>query len=461
MKTRVVKNIFLVFIIFQVASLHARPHIEKDDEPPLTRILFIFDASQSMLAMWDSDQRITIAQDLLIDLVDSLQHNPNVQMALRVFGHQSHHTPQDCSDTNLEVGFWHGNAYTIKQKVRQITPRGTTPIAASLEAAADDFSPCDDCRNIIILITDGIERCGGDPCEVSQRLQKQGIFLRPFIIGIGRDFSEEYECVGYYFDAMSENQFRKSLNVVISQALKATSSQVNLLDTYGNPTETNIPVTFYNSETGNIDNNIVHTMNHRGLPDTIYSLKTNVVYDMEVHSMPPVKVEGIVITPGIHNVIAADVPQGALKVVVGGRMPVNYSVIVRESGFMETLNIQNSGESIEYLVGNYDLEVLSLPRLIIENVEVEQNHVTLVELPQPGIAAIRLPAQGYGSVLEETDDGLELVYRLKENVRNETISLMPGNYRVVYRSRFSRGTFYTVDKPFVIESGISKTVIVN
>ncbi len=456
-----IKGILLIIIFFSGLCLQANSHAGKDDEPPLTRILFVFDASQSMLAMWESDQRITIAQNILTDLVDSLQNNPNIQMALRVFGHQSHYTPQDCSDTNLEVGFWNGNAYTIKQKVRQISPRGTTPIAASLEAAADDFPPCDECNNIIILITDGIERCGGDPCEVSQRLQKQGIFLRPFIIGIGRDFSEEYECVGYYFDAMSENQFRKSLNIVISQALKATSSQVNLLDAYGNPTETNIPVTFYNSETGNIDNNIVHTMNHRGLPDTIYSLKTDVVYDMEVHSMPPVKVEGIVITPGVHNVIAADVPQGSLEVVVGGRTPVNFTVVVRRAGDMNTLNIQQTGYSQKYLTGNYDLEVFSLPRLIIENVEVEQNHVTTVELPQPGIAAIRLPAQGYGSVLEETDDGLELIYRLRENVRNETISLMPGSYRVVYRSKASRGTFYTVDKHFVIESGISKTVVVN
>ncbi len=461
MKSRVIKSILFVFIIFQCSGLHATSYVEKDDEAPLTRILFVFDASQSMLAMWETEQRITIAKELLINLVDSLQHNPNVQMALRVFGHQSHHTPQDCTDTNLEVGFWTGNAYTIKQKVRQITPRGTTLIAKSLEEAEGDFPDCEDCRNIIILITDGIERCGGDPCEVSQRLQRKGIFLRPFVIGIGRDFSEEYDCVGYYFDAMSENQFKKSLNIVISQALEATSLQVNLLDVYGNPTETNIPITFYNSETGKVEDNIVHTMNHRGQPDTLYNLNTTTVYDMEVHTLPPVKVENIRITPGIHNTIAADVPQGSIEVVVGGRTPYNFTVIARKSGLMESLNIQNSGEQVKYLVGKYDLEVLSLPRLIIEEVEVEQNHITTVELPQPGIAAIRLPARGFGSVFKETDDGLKLVYRLKENVKNETISLMPGNYRVVYRSRASRATFYTIDKTFVIEPGISKTVIVN
>ncbi len=458
MKSFVIKRIFLFLIIFYGVSIHNYANIQDDDEPPLTRILFVFDASQSMLAMWHTDTRIAIAQDLLVDLVDSLRHIPHVQMALRVFGHQSHFTPQDCDDTNLEVGFWDGNAGRIKRTIRQITPRGTTPIAASLEAAKDDFPPCDDCRNIVILITDGLERCGGDPCEVSQRLQKKGIFLRPFIIGVGRDFSKEFECVGEYFDARNEEQFRASLNIAISQALEATTTQINLLDIYGNPSESNVPVTFYDSDTGEIKNSIIHTMNHRGLPDTLYFLSTAYNYDMVVHTIPPVKVNDVRITPGKHNVIAAETPCGSIDVVVGGRTPVNYPVIVRKAGCMKTLNVQNTGVPQKYLVGNYDIEVHSLPRLIIEDVEVEQNHITTVELPQPGVASIRLLSRGYGSVFKETDDGLELVYRLRENVKNEILNLMPGNYQVIFRSRGSSATYFSVVKPFVVESGVAKTV---
>jgi len=459
MKSSVINKIFLAFIIFYITDMPANAGIKDDDDPPLTRILFVFDASQSMHAMWHTDTRIAVAKDLLIDIVDSLRHVPHVQMALRVFGHQSHHTPQDCDDTKLEVGFWDGNATRIIRTIREITPRGTTPIAGSLEAAKDDFPPCDDCRNIIILITDGIERCGGDPCEVSQRLQKKGIFLRPFIIGVGRDFSKEFECVGEYFDARNEDQFRASLNIAISQALKATTAQINLLDIYGNPTESNIPVTFYDPDTGEIKKNVVHTMNHRGLPDTLYFLSTAYNYDMVVHTMPPVKVNDISVTPGKHNIIAAETPRGSLEVVVGGRTPVDYPVIVRKAGSMVTLNVQSTTDvPKKYLTGNYDLEIHSLPRIIIEDVEIEQNHVTTVELPQPGVASIRLLSNGYGMVLKETDDGLELVYRLKENVKNEILNLMPGNYRVVFRSRGATATYHTIVKPFVVESGIAKTI---
>ena len=53
-------------------------------EPPNTRILFIFDASQSMMAMWESDRKIHIARQTLITIIDSLEHLDNVQMALRI-----------------------------------------------------------------------------------------------------------------------------------------------------------------------------------------------------------------------------------------------------------------------------------------------------------------------------------------------------------------------------------------
>jgi len=146
-----------------------------------TRILFVFDGSQSMSGYWESDVKINIARNFLLHIVDSLETLPNVQMGLRIYGHQSPVVLQDCKDTKLEVTFDINNAHKIRQKLRFVKPLGNTPIAYSLEQSADDFPPCADCRNIVILITDGIEECGGDPCDVSLRLQSKGITLKPFI----------------------------------------------------------------------------------------------------------------------------------------------------------------------------------------------------------------------------------------------------------------------------------------
>ena len=49
---------------------------------PINRILFILDASQSMLARWQSGRKIDIAKDLLSDMVDSLKNVDNLEIGL-------------------------------------------------------------------------------------------------------------------------------------------------------------------------------------------------------------------------------------------------------------------------------------------------------------------------------------------------------------------------------------------
>ena len=192
--------------------------------------------------------------------MDSLRYVSNIELALRVYGHQKNYPPQDCDDSKLEVPFAKGNCNEIQRVLERVTPRGTTPIARSLELCAEDF-PSSPSRNILILITDGIEECGGDPCAVSLALQKKGIFLKPFVIGMGLDESlkKKFDCVGRYFDAVNESMFREALDVVISQALNNTTLQVNLLDEQQRPTETNVNMTFYDRFTGLAKYNFIHT----------------------------------------------------------------------------------------------------------------------------------------------------------------------------------------------------------
>ncbi len=458
MKKYIRSILFCLFFFVLTGGSSGQGRGQNEEKPPLTRILFVFDASQSMFARWQSDMRINIARNLLIELLDSLEHIDHTQFALRVYGHQKRFPPQDCDDSRLEVPFADNNIPNIRRRLRSITPRGTTPIAISLERAQYDFPPCDNCRNIIVLITDGIEECGGDPCAVSRELQRKGIVLRPFIIGIGRDFREDFECVGEYFDATSEVEFRQSLKVVISQAMDNTTAQINLLDINGIPSETNVPITFYDHVSGKILNNFVHTLNHRGLPDTIYSLDPLVTYTMKVHTMPPVVIDSIKVNPGKHNIIPADTPQGSLTLLVAGTPQIAYRTIIRKSGELETLTTQTFGNTEKYLVGKYDLEILSLPRIYVKDVDISQSHNTTVEVPQPGIAVIRLPSEGFAKVLLEENNELQVVHTIRENVNRETIYLQPGRYRVVYRSRASSQTTFSVERSFRIESGISTMV---
>lgn len=453
------KYIVIVIIFISVrGSIQAQQH---KPEPPTSRILFVFDASQSMYGTWQSDKKINIARNYLIHIIDSLEQMENIQMALRVYGHQSPVPPQDCSDTKLEVPFEPGNAGQIRQKLRYLIPKGTTPIANSLDKAADDFPPCENCRNIIILITDGIEACDGDPCQASLNLQKKGIILKPFVIGIGIDpgFEKTFECVGHFYNTPNEQKFQEVLSVVISRALNSTTAQVNLLDSKGMPSETDVNMTFFNQISGKVMYNFVHTINYMGNPDTLF-IDPLVTYNLVVHTLPAVRKEGITLAEGKHNMIGLNAPQGYLNITCPGTNQYkDLEIIIRQDQNTTTLNVQKNNTEEKYIVGKYDLEVLSIPRLYIEDVKIEQSTVTNIEIPRPGIANFSLPSSGFGSIYVETTDTLKWIYNLDQNELRQNIIMQPGNYRVVFRPKNIKQAIYTVNKRFTIKSGSSQKII--
>ena len=61
----------------------------------------------------------------------------------------------------------------------------------------------------------------------------------------------------------------------------------------------------------------------------------------------------------------------------------------------------------------------------------------------------------------EENNALSLVYTMNEYATKETVVLQPGNYRVVYRPKNSRGAEFTINKPFRITSGTSITLTIN
>lgn len=440
-----------------ITSGHLSAQVTPTDAPPppvVTRILFVFDASFSMYGKWQSDSKIVIANRIMGELLDSLAKIENLELALRVFGHQKNFPPQDCDDSRLEVPFGPNNAPKIKLKLKTINPKGTTPIALSLERAAGDFPPCDRCRNIIILITDGLEECSGDPCAVSLALQKQGIILKPFIIGIGTNFQEAFNCVGTYFDGSTEQGFRTALNIVISQALNSTTCQVNLLDNKGFPTETNVNMTFYDSISNTPKFHYMHTINVEGNPDTLI-IDPLPAYYIRVNTIPPVWSDTFRLLPGKHTIIPIYAPQGQLELRISSAYNTasKYQCIVRQQGKMETLHVQPFDSKEKYIVGNYDLEVLSLPRLFIQNVRIDQSTTTTVEIPNPGNLIIQYPSSGYGSLYVIRDGEPVWFYNLSGSGNQEMYTLMPGNYLAVFRAKHHNRSFYTVERNFTIESG--------
>lgn len=444
------------------------------DEPvrPLTRMLFVMDASNSMNAFWGNQPKINTARHLLLKSLAELEGQPDLEIALRLYGHQTRIEAgkQDCDDTRLEVPFGPNTIPAIKRTLESVRCLGTTPIARSLEKSGGDFPPLErggrPVRNIIILITDGIEACDEDPCAVSRALQAKGIVLKPFVIGVGLEDGQKYslQCVGNYYDASTPELFEQVLQVVVTQALNSTTAEIDLLTDDGKPTETDVPVTLYDQKTGALKYHMVHTMNEKGVPDTL-SIDPIFTYRLVVHTIPPVERNDVKLSPGIHNKVPVSAGQGTLELKVEG-IPNNIGwndanmipCIVHPNDADSILHVQHMGTLERYRTGTYDLEILTLPRMRINDVSITQGSTTPVQIPQPGVINAQLAAPGDGAIFLKNGSALQWVTDLDTRSTQQQFRLLPGEYQLLYRSGNARRTDFSVIKDFSIQPGRSITL---
>ncbi|MCH2230854.1 MAG: VWA domain-containing protein [Crocinitomicaceae bacterium] len=443
------------FILIAFTLLSAISFGQED----LTRILFILDASNSMNAKWGEQTRIEAAKELLAKTVDDLHDVENLEIGLRVYGHQSPITAtfQDCNDTKLEVPFRRDNFNQVKTRIKSIYAKGTTPIARSLEAAAGDF-PDNRSRNIIILITDGLEACDNDPCVIARKLKDKGVKVTPFVIGLGMDLSylEKFKCIGTYADAETKSTFEQVLKTVVAKALLNTTAQINLNDVYGTPSETNVTMFLYKSGTNELKYTYTHTLNKFGNPDTLI-LDPQYKYDLVVNTTPRVFKNNIEIKRNQHNTIVADSPQGSLKVrFLNAAKPYQFEARIMKAGKNITLNTQKIGEIDKYIVGKYDVEILTLPRIYI-TADINQSKTTHLDIQAPGIIRYTAGNGIVGQIFTENSNGTwDWVCNLKDGSKTDTWQLQPGEYKLVYRQKKLKSSTYTLEKTFRINS--NKTI---
>lgn len=450
------RNYLLLLLLFTffTASAQTKPTGEAK------RILILLDGSGSMVDPWKGTTKWEVAKKLVVKTIDSIQKaDPTVEIGLRVFGHQSPRVAHDCKDSKLEVSISKNSGYNVKNALNRITPQGYTPIAYSLFLSAGDFISTEG-TNSIILITDGIENCDGDPCASSQALRDKKITLKPFVIGLGLEEKDkkQFDCIGNYYDAGDEKTFSNAMSIVVSQALNITTTQINLLDAFGLPVEKNIEITLYDHLSGEVRYNYVHTPDARNQPDTLF-LNPIGKYDIVVHTTPPVYLNEVELVPGKHNIIGIDVPLGNLVVTEGtGSVFSQKQCVIRNNTTGEIIYVQNFNTTQRYIAGIYDIDVLTIPRLHYENYEIKGGVNNKIDIPLPGTLNLSTTENKVYSIYLVKDGKLEKVYEGSLNANMESIQLLPGDYKIFSRSNIKKYSANTKDISITIKS--AKTSII-
>ncbi len=439
-------------------SINSYSQIKSTTKP--TRVLFILDASGSMAGKWKTETKMEMAKKILSHLADSLKRE-NIPFALRVFGHQKDKKFEDCTDTKLVLPISSTNYSKLSSTLELINPNGYSPIALSLEEAVKDFPLTKtEQRPIIILISDGFENCSGDACDASNKLKNAGIYLKPYIIGLGLtdEHKKKFECVGQLFDIREEsNQNQAQIaSVVISSVMNPTTLQINLLNQNDKATETNVNMTFSDADNNSIKYDIYHTLNANGMPDTLY-IDPNNRYNLKVHTLPSKKLSDIQLTPGKHTIKALETPQGQLKINMPGNVKSkNIKCIIKQKG--QIINVQEINSSVNYLVGNYDIEILTTPIIRYSNVDVLQSQSKVLSIAAPGNLLINKSA-GYLYIFKRDAKNIaEKIATIDVNSNKETISLQPGSYELLYRPKSSTTSKNSIQKKITVISGASNSI---
>jgi hypothetical protein len=163
--------------------------------PPAVEV--IFDASGSMGKLLPSGvPRIDAAKEVLTDFVANVLPD-GAGFALRAYGHI---LPSSC-ETRLDVPLGPLDRDEALAAIDAIEPKllSQTPIADSLLAVAGDLSEATG-PTTVVLLTDGLESCNGDPRAAVEQLRADGVQLQLAIISLGLEDPEDVAV----FEALAE-----------------------------------------------------------------------------------------------------------------------------------------------------------------------------------------------------------------------------------------------------------------
>ena len=150
-------------------------------------IEYILDASGSMLERLGGRSKPAVAREVP---AGHLRDQPiDTNFGLRACGHRVHYTEttKSCQDIELVAPVQSGQGERIAVWLAGMQAQGMSPIGLSLRQAAADFEMGTGRDNRIVLISDGKETCGIDPCQEVAALQRQGLQIVVHVIGLNLD----------------------------------------------------------------------------------------------------------------------------------------------------------------------------------------------------------------------------------------------------------------------------------
>lgn len=201
----------------------ATPEDEIDiPDTETVNVAILLDASGSMAGEVSGGQKMELAKSAIEKYASDLPEGANIM--LRVYGHEGTGTDADkamsCASNEVVYDLGAYDEQQFAESLDQFNPAGWTPLAGAIEAAETDLKEHkgDNVRNVVYVVSDGIETCDGDPVAAAASLNESDIQAEVNIIGfdVDNEGQKQLEAVakagnGQYKSVYSESELNEYL----------------------------------------------------------------------------------------------------------------------------------------------------------------------------------------------------------------------------------------------------------
>lgn len=183
------------------------------------KAVIVMDGSGSMWGQIDGRLKLEIAKETLANVLEDFPKNR--ALGLLAYGHRR---KGDCGDIELLVPPAPGTVPEVLGSANSMRFLGKTPLTEAVRQAALGLRSTEEAATVI-LITDGIETCAGDPCALGRELEASGVDFTAHVVGFGvsREEGAALSCLatetgGRYFEAGDAAGLSDALSQTITSA---------------------------------------------------------------------------------------------------------------------------------------------------------------------------------------------------------------------------------------------------
>lgn len=194
--------------------------------PDGARVFLVLDASGSMWGRVGNQTKIEVARETIRSLLKDWR--PQDQLGLVTYGHRR---KGDCGDIEVLRQVGPVDADALMAQVNGISPKGMTPMTASVKMAAEQLKSTEGLTSVI-LVSDGVETCKADPCSVAAELKKADVKLVVHTVGFDiqdRQAAKQLECMaaatgGLALSAGNAGELSKAIGQAVEAARQKASA---------------------------------------------------------------------------------------------------------------------------------------------------------------------------------------------------------------------------------------------